>query len=780
MIEEKERIVLDWNGVLNAVGEECTLRLTGEFLSQNPLAESVEEARRRFAIVKEIWHLLDEGEDVPLFGLPDFRLEIEELSTGILMDLGDWVQIKNGVEQLSRLKNWLNNHFERFTILSGEMADVELDPIVVDTLVSSFDPVGQLSEFYYPQLFQLRQKQQQLRQAIEQEMEALLMDSTIQSQLQDNFITERNGRFVLPMKKTFRRKMGISHGVSRSGETIYVEPISVLPLSNALREAEAGYQQEIRSILDALSRLVRRDIDPILNALQAAGQIDFKRACAVLGRRWRASIPKIGSEGVIFLQNLRHPLLIGKGPVVGNDFRLDRRQPAAIFSGPNAGGKTVAMKSVGLACLMTRLGLPIPANENLRVDFFSRIFADIGDSQTVEEGLSSFSAHLLYINEVLEKADKDSLVLFDEIGMGTDPVQGAAIAQAVVEQLLEQGTKMVVTTHFTRIKALATADERFSVAAMEFIDGKPTYRLLWGEVGESHALSLAKRMALPETLLWRAKELMSSSERKIVNLVEELEKQRSQLKQKNEELDFLKKDYQKRVDRMERKERVLDEQQETIKEHALTEFRASLSKKEQEAKRLMKSLENSNSPKEMRKHLKGIKEIKSDVTPKKPQVPSVASNQRIEVGDVVDVITLGCKGTIQKVLAKNKFEASINGFAMVLSRAEIAAVSQKVAPIKEKRGGVMDKEKSIASVLRSSNNTCDVRGCRFDEAMMKIESYFDQKVLENKRVVFILHGHGTGALKKGIRAWLPNSAYVQDWRKARDGEGGDAFTVVEI
>jgi DNA mismatch repair protein MutS2 len=364
--------------------------------------------------------------------------------------------------------------------------------------------------------------------------------------------------------------------------------------------------------------------------------------------------------------------------------------------------------------------------------------------------------------------------------MGTDPVQGAAIAQAVVEQLLEQGTKMVVTTHFTRIKALATVDDRFSVAAMEFIDGKPTYRLLWGEVGESHALSLAKRMALPETLLWRAKELMSSSERKIVNLVEELEKQRSQLKQKDEELDFLKKDYQQRVDRMERKERVLDEQQEKIKEHALTEFRASLSKKEQEAKRLIKLLENANSPKEVRKHLKGIKEIKSDVTPKKPQVPSVASNQRIEVGDVVDVITLGCKGTIQRVLAKNKFEASINGFAMVLSREEIASVSQKVTPIKENRGGVLEKEKSIASVIRSSNNTCDVRGCRFEEAMLKIESYFDQKLLENKRLVFILHGHGTGALKKGIRAWLPSCNYAQKWWKAKHSEGGDAFTVVEI
>ena len=781
MIEEKERKVLDWNGVLTKVGEECILRTTWEFLAKNPLASSIEEAQRRFAVVKEIWQLLDEGEDIPIFGMPDFREDIEEIRTGILLDLASWIQIKNGVEQLSRLKRWLNDHFERFTMLSGEMTDVELDPIVVNTLVSSFDSFGQISESYYPQLFQLRQKQQQLRQAIEQELQALLMDSNIQGQLQESFITERNGRFVLPMKRTFQRKMGISHGVSRSGETVYVEPLSVLPLSNALREAEAGYEQEIRSILDSLSRLVRRDIDKILEAFQKACQIDFKRACAVLGRRWRASIPKIGSEGVIFVQNLRHPLLIGQGhKVIGNDFRLDRRQPAAIFSGPNAGGKTIALKSVGLACLMTRLGLPIPALENLRVDFFERIFADIGDSQTVQEGLSSFSAHLLYINQVLEQANERSLVLFDEIGMGTDPAQGAVIAQAVVEQLLEQKTKMIITSHFTRLKALATVDDRFSVAAMEFVEGKPTYRLIWGEVGESHALSLAKRMSLPENLLWRAKELLSSSERKVVNLVEELENQRRELKEKEEELAFLKKDYQHRINRLERKERVLEEQQEKMKEHALSEFRTFLRKKEQEAKQIIKVLEAANSPKGAKKQLKGLKEIKRDISPKKPKVKSIPSNQSIQVGDVVDVITLGCKGTIQRILGKNKFEASINGFAMVLSRDEISGVSQKIKPPKEKTGGVLEREKSIASVMRSTQNTCDVRGCRVDEALKKIEAYFDKKILEKRNTIFILHGHGTGALKKAIRSWLPSSRYVQSWRVANHSEGGDAFTVVRL
>lgn len=781
MIEEKERKVLDWNAVLTKVGDECVLRATWEFLAKNPLATSIEEAKIRFAVVNEIWQLLDEGEDIPLFGMPDFREDIEEIRDGVLLDLEAWVQIKNGVEQLARLKRWLNDHFERFTMLSGEMREVELDPIVVNTLVSSFDSFGQLSESYYPQLFQLRQKQQQLRHSIEQELQALLMDTNIQAQLQEHFVTERNGRFVLPMKRTFQRKMGISHGVSRSGETVYVEPLSVLPLSNALREAEAGYEQEIRSILDSLSRLVRRDLDRILHAFQVTCQLDFKRACAVLGRRWRASIPKIGSEGVISIQNFRHPLLIGHGiKVIGNDFHLDKKQPVAIFSGPNAGGKTIALKSVGLACLMTRLGLPIPARDNLRVDFFERIFADIGDSQTVRDGLSSFSAHLLYINQVLEQANESSLVLFDEIGMGTDPAQGAVIAQAVVEQLLEQGIKMVVTTHFTRLKAMATVDDRFSVAAMEFVDGKPTYKLLWGEVGESHALSLAKRMALPENLLWRARELLSSSERKVVNLVEELENQRKELKHKEEELDFLKQDYQTRVHRLERKERILEEQQEKIKEQALSEFRSFLHQKEQEAKQVMKLLEAANSPKEVKKQLKGLKEIKREISPKKPKVASISPHQNIEVGDIVDVITLGCKGTIQKILGKNRFEASINGFAMVLSRDEIAGISQRSKPQKVKTGGVLEREKSIATVMRSSQNTCDVRGCRVEEAFQKIEAYFDQKILEKKRTIFILHGHGTGALKKAIRTWLPSSQYVQSWRVAEHAEGGDAFTVVEI
>ena len=484
---------------------------------------------------------------------------------------------------------------------------------------------------------------------------------------------------------------------------------------------------------------------------------------------------------MIKLQNFRHPLLIGKGKVVGNDFHLNKSHPAAIFSGPNAGGKTIALKSIGLACLMTRLGLPIPAREDLRVDFFERIFADIGDSQTVQEGLSSFSAHLLYINEVLAKANSKTLILFDEIGMGTDPAQGAAIAQAVIEQLLEKGVRMVVTTHFTRLKALATVESRFSVAAMEFIDGKPSYRLIWGQVGESHALSLAKRMALPEILLWRAKELLSTQERKMANLVEKLEEQSQALKEQQEQVAFLERENQARAERLERKERILDEQQEKMKEQALQEFRHFLKKKERDAQQLLKLMETAESSRDLRKHMKGLKNIKGEIKPKEPVVESISKEQPIRIGDVVDVITLGCKGTIQKLLGKEKFEASINGFAMVLSRDEISSVSSPAPQkSKSKHTSFSNKENARGSVMRSTHNTCDLRGCRVEEAFLKLEEYFDQQILKQRRTVFILHGHGTGVLKKAIRNWLSSCSYVQSWRKAKHGEGGDAFTVVEL
>ena len=252
------------------------------------------------------------------------------------------------------------------------------------------------------------------------------------------------------------------------------------------------------------------------------------------------------------------------------------------------------------------------------------------------------------------------------------------------------------------------------------------------------------------------------------------------MKQKQEELDFLKKDYQQRVNKFERKERVLEEQQERIKEQALSDFRSFLRQKEQEVKQVIKLLEAANSPKEARKQLKNLKEIKKDVAPQKPKVQSISFNQNIQIGDVVDVITLGCKGTIHKILGKNKFEASINGFAMVLSRDDISGVSRRAQTKKEERGGVLEREKSTAMVIRSSQNTCDVRGCRVEEAINKIENYFDQKIIEKKTVLFILHGHGTGALKKAVRAWLPSCRYVQSWRVANHSEGGDAFTVVRI
>ena len=293
---------------------------------------------------------------------------------------------------------------------------------------------------------------------------------------------------------------------------------------------------------------------------------------------------------------------------------------------------------------------------------------------------------------------------------------------------------------------------------MEFLHGRPTYRIVWGQVGESHALALAKKMALPDVLLWRAKDLLSEQERRMSNLVEELEKQRTKLKLKEEEMKFLEKQNKREAEQLERKHRVLDEQKERIKEQELKSFRRELAEKHRELKQLLRTAKKASNVKEIEEQAKRLRKLTKSVEAEEVEPPCISDSTPIKEGDIVDIISMGCEGTIQRILSKNKFEATINGFVLVLKRNDIAAVKGQKRQERKKQSTFFEekKEKSKKSVLRSKRNTCDLRGCRVEEAFLKLEQFFDQQRLDKRTTVFILHGHGTGALKKAIREWPYN------------------------
>ena len=806
-LHHRSQQTLDWGDLLDLVAAHCTHSATIswlEGLEKNAgmlIADTAEECVRRFELVDEIWRLMDEGENVPVAMVRDCREEWRLIEQGATLDLHQWVRVADSAVTLQDLHKWLVNHFEVAPGLMGEFRGARVDPVVVDTLRQSFDEAGQLNESYYPSLGRLREKYTRIKRSMDDEVRRLMQDDSITRHLQENYVTERNGRIVFPMKTSYQRKIGIAHASSRSGETIFVEPISLLPLSNALQETEFAIEQEIRSILRRLLLLVRPHVSSLRKMFYGAVRLDLRKAMAVLGRNWNAVIPDVTEDGVVELRDMRHPLLIDKTKVVGNDFVLSADKPAIVFSGPNAGGKTIALKSIGIAAWMAKLGMPIPA-QYARIAFFAKILADVGDAQTVQEGLSSFSAHLLLMNEIMVLADAKTLILLDEIGMGTDPAQGAALAQAILEQLLAQGAKVVVTTHFTRLKAFASTDSRCSMAAMHIVRGIPTHKLQWGEVGESEALALAERMQLPDFLIMRARNLLNTGERQLAELITQLESQRRQVEKERQEAEFIRSELERQQEVWERKNRMWEERKTTLEEALKQQTRSELKSIEQRANKLLKKIREGGSLKEARRQATALKGLRTELAPTEARPDPIGEDVVLKIGDRVHVILLDAEGSIQS-LSGSKLEVAVNGMSMRVSRSDIALPKSKGHPMKLKpsakqkrspsQSGTSKKNKKSRkgkrhsstndapiTVIRSSHNTCDLRGARVEEAFVTLEQYFDQQVLKGRKRIFILHGHGTGALRSGVRGWLGSSSYVATWRPANADEGGDAFTVVDL
>jgi DNA mismatch repair protein MutS2 len=406
------------------------------------------------------------------------------------------------------------------------------------------------------------------------------------------------------------------------------------------------------------------------------------------------------------------------------------------------------------------------------------------------------------MNSIMEEADDNTLILLDEIGMGTDPAQGAALAQAILEQLLVQGSKVVVTTHFTRLKAFASTDPRCAMAAMHIVQGIPTHKLQWGEVGESEALALAERMKLPEFLIIRARSLLNTGERQLSDLISQVESQRLQLDKERQEASFIRSELERQQDVLERKNRVWDERKAILEEKLKQDTRAELKSIEHRANKLLRQIRESGSLKDARKKATTLKGLRDELAPASGRPDPISEDVILHIGDKVHVILLDATGVIQSIKG-GKMDVVVNGMSMRVSREDVALpmLSGHPMKVKAKSSSKMTSPKAKHStkskrskksrrqsdskgvevtVIRSSHNTCDLRGARVEEAFVTLEQYFDQQIIRGRKRIFILHGHGTGALRSGIRGWLSSSGYVADWRPANADEGGDAFTVVDL
>ena len=640
------------------------------------------------------------------------------------------------------------------------------------------------------ELKSLRRSIQRQNETIRTKLAQIVSKSENKSVLQDSLVTMRHGRYVIPVKQEHKSKVtGIVHDQSQTGATLFIEPQIIVNLNNELSELKLAEEKEVHRILDMLTRAVAAQSRIILNNQELLGKLDFIFARARLGIAMGAFSPKI-SDGYIEVRKARHPLLDAK-KVVPIDITIDKRTKALIITGPNTGGKTVTLKTLALFCLMFQSGLQIPAEEGSSLPVFTRIFADIGDEQSIEQSLSTFSSHMTNIVAIMKEADENSLVLFDELGAGTDPQEGASLAIAILEEIMQKGAMCLATTHYTELKKFAIETAGVQNASMEFnIETlSPTYHLILGLPGKSNAFEISRKLGLEEAIIGRARTLLTSGELEFENVLQSIEEDRKAaqeqreealliglaMKKKQEELDAAKAKFEARKEKL-----IENAKQEALKIiHEAEECRADVQAKLKDLD-LMDSMAERNArlleSKRQLENAKGRYREKIAV----PENYKPVTADMLKVGDLVKVLSLGQNGTILS-LPDGKGEISVQVGKLKVNAAlkNIMLLSQGTKKQPEK----LPKTKYASLYKDKARNvslSINVRGKMLEEALAEVDKYIDDAFMAKLEKVTIIHGRGEGILRRGIQEMLSKNKHIKEFRDGHFNEGGNGVTVVSL
>jgi DNA mismatch repair protein MutS2 len=719
-----------------------------------------------------------------------------------ILKLQDLVLIRLFVTASGRIMRFLKEHAQECPSLAEEYSKLDALEGITRELVKSITDNDELSETAFPELRRIRNELHSTRQEIEKKIGKLMHSQAMEHVLQEKIFSTRNERYVVLVKSNFKDRIkGTVHDISASGATYYIEPADITPLNNRVASLGKELQVETERALRALSKSVSQNAGGILNNLRIVSYLDFLTASSLFSVDIRGSEPEISDRCEINLIGARHPILYLMSPktVVPNDIELGVKHNCLIISGANTGGKTVILKTIGLCALIAMLGLHIPAGPDSRIGIFSHILADIGDDQSLSQSLSTFSGQVVIIDRMLKEADEKTLVIIDEIVVGTNPRQGAALAQAIMETLIETGSKIVVTTHYSELKELPARDARFQNASVSFdlATLRPTYRLLAGLPGVSYAVEIAKNYGLPENIISRAHELLDSREISMESLVEMVQKyeqemagEKMRLAALSRELDLEKKQNEDRVKVLERRAQEIKQKEGIYFLNELAEYRRHVSEKIADLQQM--NLKQAGAAQnrlmeieqEIRSRLrKGKSELFADeYSPARPEA--------LDPGSRVFVLSLEKEGTVERVDTDKKTATvllggflkstfSIDDLCVPAALSDATpAVSAKKQP--GRKGADRDERSGIPQVVQTGYNTIDLRGKRVEEGIRVMEQDFDRMMRNGIDTVVVIHGHGTGAMKEAVRANLLNSLYAADSRPGETGEGGDGVTIVRL
>ncbi|RUM86963.1 MAG: endonuclease MutS2 [Thermovibrio sp.] len=715
-----------------------------------------EEVERELSITETFVKLLSER-NLPLESFPDITETLEKLKVpGSVLSVDELLNLSKVLDQSSILKRFfssLEERFERIRYFGERLSDPRE---LRERLNKTVDESGEILDSASPKLRSIRRSIQLTAGKIREKLQSIVNRN--EDICPDRIITERDGRYVILAKPHFKKRFqGIVHDRSSSGQTLYVEPLSVVSENNRLRELRSEEREEIGRILREISQFAFQHREEISENFRTLTEIDKRYAVAYMSLKLRGTKPEIGSS--LNLKGAKHPLLIlSNKEVVPVDVRLSK---GLVITGPNTGGKTVTLKTVGLLSLMAQSGFLIPAVEGSSVKIFKKWFADIGDEQSIEQSLSTFSAHIKNISQILKEADSESLVLLDELGAGTDPIEGSTLAVAILSYLKEKGAKTVATTHFTPVKLFAYRDDYYDVATVLFDEEtlKPLYKLAYGIIGRSYALVIAEKYGIPQEVIRIARGLLTKEDRLADDILKALEEEYKRLERERREVERLRRELERREEELRRREREVGERL----RRELSAYIEELERKTEEALREREAERAREKFKKVVVSVKNRAKVLSEVKPKK----------EVKEGDTVRILSSGRKGKVISVDRERKTATvQIGGLKVEVKLSQLEPTEEA----KKKAESVsvnVPKPKRFFPELK-------VLGMRGEEALRAVEKFLDDANIVGVKEVKIVHGYGEGILKRLIREYLRESPYVKKFRSGKPEEGGDGVTVVEL
>ena len=783
---------LELHKILEMLSEEASNAETKKMVSELEPLTDIDAVKREMKKTSDAFELSVKYGTPVFTAFRDIRGALSRARAGASLTLRELLDISQMLYQVRMLSDWYKSADEEETSIGYLFVSLSPNKYLEDKIKNAIISEDEIADSASRELMDIRRKIVQAGIRIRESLDKLIRSAEVQKSLRENIVTMRDGRYVLPVKAEAKGNIpGLVHAASASGSTYFIEPVSVVEANNDIKILESMEKEEIERIIAEFSAECAVFAEQISNDYITCAELDLYFAKSNLGAKMRGCIPEIMNSGRIDLKKARHPL-IDKAKVVPVDIKLGEDYNALIVTGPNTGGKTVILKTTGLLTAMAMCGLMIPASDGSVISVFDHILVDIGDRQSIEQSLSTFSSHMGNVVGILAEADENSLILMDELGSGTDPVEGAALAVSIIENMVARGSRLLVTTHYQELKLFAIETPNVENASCEFDIAtlQPTYRLIIGSPGKSNAFSISSKLGIPDDIIKRANMLVSEENHRLETVIAQLEEARRELEDQKNKVEHIRKEHEEKLEALNKEidefndkkdkefekarvsamqivescrmqsDALLNELNEIRKQKDKTEFSKMASNAKSKNRSALDKMYDTANPVQSREH-------------KEYKLP-----RPLKRGDHVLIFDIDKKGILASDTDSNGnvfvqagiMKTKVNISKLRLLEPEKVTIQNKKISTKGVRG----------KMQRSSSLELDIRGCAVDEGIHEVDMFIDNAVLTNAGVITIIHGKGTGILRKGIQDHLKRHPSVRSYRAGVFGEGEDGVTIVEL